>query len=67
MAVVETSGLFPKSKYEAIAYLYIQNKVLIDKTPTEIYDMYQAALSELEKNRKDTVKQNTSRMKLSMT
>lgn len=67
MAVVGTSGLFPKSKYEAIAYLYIQNQDLSDKTPTEIYDMYQAALSELEKNRKDTVKQNTSRMKLSMT
>ena len=67
MAVVGTSGLFPKSKYEAIAYLYIQNQDLSDKTPTKIYDMYQAALSELEKNRKDTVKQNTSRMKLSMT
>ena len=67
MAVVETSGLFPKSKYEAIAYLYIQNQDLSDKTPTEIYAMYQAALSELEKNHKYTVNQNTSRMKLSMT
>lgn len=67
MAVVETSGLFPKNEYEAIAYLYIQNQDLSDKTPTEIYDMYHAALSELEKNRKDTVKQNTSRMRLNMT
>lgn len=67
MAVVETSGLFPKNEYEAIAYLYVQNQDLSDKTPAEIYDMYRAALSELEKNRKSTVKQNTGRMKLSMT
>lgn len=66
MGVVGTSGLFPKSKYEAIAYLYVQNQDLSDKTPTEIYDMYCAALNELEKNHKETVKQNVSQVKASM-
>lgn len=66
MAVVETSGLFPKNEQEAIAYLYVQNQDLSGKTPTEIYDMYHAALNELKKNHNETVKQNVGQVKSSM-
>ena len=42
-----TDTYFPKSKFEALAMLYVQSQDLKGKTPAEIFEMYNAAYAEI--------------------
>ena len=44
-----TDTYFPKSKFDALAMLYVQSQDLKDKTPTELLEMYNAAYAEIKK------------------
>ena len=46
---VMTDTYFPKSKFEALAMLYVQSQDLKGKTPTELLEMYNAAYAEIKK------------------
>ena len=48
---------FPRSKNEALAFLYVQNQDLSGKAPKEILDMYEAAYEEIYERSKERHKE----------
>ena len=50
-------NIFPSSAEEAVAMLYVQSQDLSEKSPSEIYTMYQLAYYEIRKDKRE--KQNS--------
>jgi len=49
---------FPSNEIEALAFLYLQNQDLSNKSPTEIYNIYKNAYDEITITRKNKKYQN---------
>lgn len=50
-SMADKIDIFPSSKFEALAMLYLQNQDLSGLTPEEIYDKYQDAYERIYSHR----------------